>query len=495
MNQKSCKRLLLAAPRSGSGKTTITCALLQALLDRGLDPAGFKCGPDYIDPMFHKQVLGIESRNLDSFFAGAEGIRETLSGCPKEYAVIEGVMGLYDGTDVKSTAGSAYEIAALTQTPIILIMDASGIGRSVISLIKGVLADDDKGLIRGLILNRISKGFYEKLRPVLEEEIGVLRADVTLLGYMPKQADIALPARHLGLLLPTEIADIRERIRSAAACLKEGADLDALLRIMEEAPLLGRDQKTEDRSREGKDRAGVGAGTGEGIGEDVGEDTGEGSGKTLTLAVARDEAFCFYYPENLELFAKKGVRIRCFSPLRDEALPKEADGILLGGGYPELYLKELCQNKSMRRSIREAIEQGIPSLAECGGFMYLHSTITDKEGKAYEMVGAVDGDCSFAGHLVRFGYLQIESVGSGQEKNPLLESMIGMRGHEFHYYESTDSGNALVAAKPDHSGQRPCIIAAKNGVWGYPHFYYPSDPAFAACFIKRMKEVFDGKQQ
>ena len=278
MQKIDCKRILLAAPRSGSGKTTITCALLQALLDRGLDPAGFKCGPDYIDPMFHKQVLGIESRNLDTFFAGPEGIRDILSGCKKEYALIEGVMGLYDGLDVTSPAGSAYEIAALTDTPIVLIMDASGIGRSVISLIKGMLADDTRGLIRGLILNRISAAFYEKLRPVLETEIGAVRPEVELLGYFPKQADIAISSRHLGLLLPGEITDIRERIKKAAAALEEGVDLQALLRIMDASAGLENKEQTKEPGKEIERMAGE----------------GERKGKMLTLAVARDEAFCFY---------------------------------------------------------------------------------------------------------------------------------------------------------------------------------------------------------
>ena len=480
MQKIDCKRILLAAPRSGSGKTTITCALLQAFLDRGLDPAGFKCGPDYIDPMFHKQVLGIESRNLDTFFAGQEGIRDILSGCKKEYALIEGVMGLYDGLDVTSPAGSAYEIAALTDTPIILIMDASGIGRSVISLIKGMLADDTRGLIRGLILNRISAAFYEKLRPVLETEIGAVRPEVELLGYFPKQADIAISSRHLGLLLPGEITDIRERIKKAAAALEEGVNLQALLRITDASAGEENKEQTKEPGKESVETAGE----------------GDRKGKMLTLAVARDEAFCFYYPENLELFAAEGVRIKYFSPLHDQTLPEEADGFLLGGGYPELYLEKLSQNGSMLLSIKAAIECGIPSLAECGGFMYLHKTITDKEGIAYEMVGAVDGDCSFAGHLVRFGYLQIESADPGQkEKNPLAASLIGMKGHEFHYFESTNCGSALVAAKPDHSKKRGCIIAKGDGIWGFPHFYYPSDPAFVKCFIKRMKEVCDGKQQ
>ncbi len=498
MSKIDCKRVMLAAPRSGSGKTTITCALLQALTDRGLDPAGFKCGPDYIDPMFHKGVLGIESRNLDTFFAGVEGIRHILSDCQKNYAVIEGVMGLYDGMDVASLAGSGYEIAALSDTPIILIVDASGIGRSVISLIRGMLADDTEGLIRGLILNRISKSFYEKLQPVLKAEIKAMREDVTLLGYFPKQSDIAITSRHLGLLLPGEIADIRERIRRAAALLEEGVDLASLVRIMDESTEQGSTAPSENAEPEVACPKTIGRVTtgNEPVGKEINKSLSVVDAAPLTLAVAYDEAFCFYYPDNLKLFEKNGVRIQYFSPLYDKELPREADGILLGGGYPENYLEKLSQNSSMRSSIKKAIEKGIPSLAECGGFMYLHRTITDKEGRAYEMVGTIEGDCRWAGHLVRFGYLQIEAPSPGQEtKNPLAQSLIGMRGHEFHYYESTNSGNALVAAKPDHSGQRECIIAESNGIWGFPHFYYPSHPAFAKAFIKEMKEVCHGKQQ
>ncbi|MBR4759308.1 MAG: cobyrinate a,c-diamide synthase [Lachnospiraceae bacterium] len=492
MDHTRKNRIMLSAPRSGSGKTTVTCALLKTLKDKGMDVAGFKCGPDYIDPLFHKKILGIESRNLDTFFAGEDGVGAILSAARQDYAVIEGVMGLYDGLDVGGTKGSAYEIADLTDTPIVLIVDASGVGRTVISLIKGMLLDDEKGLIRGLILNQITPHFYEKLKPVLEMELRSMREDVRLFGFFPKDPKISIKSRHLGLMLPEEVGDIKDKLEQAAKMLEDHVDVNGLISLMQEAGEK-EDASVTEKAQEAENPERIHV---------------ISSGPNLTLAVAYDEAFCFYYKDNLELFEKLGVTIRYFSPLHDKSLPEGIDGILLGGGYPENYAEKLSANASMRAAIRKAIEDGIPSLAECGGFMYLHKSVTDREGRSYEMAGACDGACSFAGHLVRFGYLEVAAVNELQKavmtanqvmryndgnENEILESMVGLRGHEFHYYESSDNGDALRVWKPDHSMLRNAMICKNNGIWGFPHFYYPSAPRFAENFVLRMKEVSYGK--
>ena len=206
------KRIMLSAPKSGSGKTTLTCALLEVLKRRELSPLSFKCGPDYIDPLFHRQVLGIESYNLDTFFSGRQGVCEALADCGEKYVVAEGVMGLYDGMDASGLMGSCYEIAGAAGIPTVLVVDASKVGRTVISLIKGVLMDDEEHLIKGIILNRISEGFYESLKPVLEEELLKTGRAVSLLGYFPKREELFISSRHLGLYLPEEIAEYGRRI-------------------------------------------------------------------------------------------------------------------------------------------------------------------------------------------------------------------------------------------------------------------------------------------
>ena len=480
------KRIMIAAPRSGSGKTTITCALLETLKERGLDPVSFKVGPDYIDPMFHKKILGIDSRNLDIYFSESDGIRNIMSDIGDRFAVIEGVMGLYDGTNVDGTYGSSYEVAAVVQAPIVLVVDASGVGRTIISLIKGMILDDINHLIKGIILNKINENFYEKLKPVLEEELMKVREDIKLLGFFPKNLSVSIDSRHLGLKLPNEIDDIKEKIYVAAETLEKNVDIPSLISIMSGADVV----KLGDTEDENYFR-------------DKASDEKEASYKNiqgLTLAVAMDEAFCFYYKDNLELFEKYGVRLKFFSPLGDEKLPDGCDGILLGGGYPENYLENLSQNKNMLASIKNALDRGIPSLAECGGFMYLHKRVTDKTGKSFEMVGSIDGECHYTGHLVRFGYMEIEAFNQPSEelynsrnKDALPESLVGMRGHEFHYFDSSMNGDLFVASKPNKEKKWNCMIMQNNGIWGFPHFYYNSNTEFIKLFIDRMKEVKNGK--
>ena len=460
-NGKKINRVMIAAMRSGSGKTTITCALLEVLRRRRLDPVSFKCGPDYIDPMFHERILGIESRNLDTYFAGISGVRRQVSGCSGRYAVIEGVMGLYDGAGIKDLAGSCYETAAAISCPVVLIVDAHGAGRTILSLIRGMLSDDTEHLIKGLIMNQISEGFYRTLKPVLEEELSAAGYEIRVLGGIPREEGILLESRHLGLKLPAEAERLREKIALAADLLETHVDIDSLLDLMRDAPPI----KTEP------------------------QEAGTGNESGLTLAVARDEAFCFYYRENLEMFEERGVKLRFFSPIRDRELPDDADGFLLGGGYPELFLPELSANHSMLASVKDAADRGMPSLAECGGFMYLHRTIGDTAGKRYDMAKVVDGECRYTGHLVRFGYMQLVSLRApAAGDDALYTSAVGMKGHEFHYYESTACGESFTARKPMRDTEWNCMIARENGLWGFPHFYYSSCPQFIDRFIEKMGE-------
>ncbi len=462
--KKNTARVMIAAAGSGSGKTLITCALLEVMRRRGMDMRAYKCGPDYIDPMFHRRVLGIESSNLDSFFSDRDEILDILGSHPDAHTVIEGVMGIYDGMDVSDTKGSCYEIAEITDTPVILVVDASGTGRTVISQIKGILADDRYGLIRGIILNRISGGFYEKLLPCLKKELKDEGYDrVEVLGGIPQTDGVGIESRHLGLKLPDEIEDIRGKIERFADAVERNCDTDGIIRLMESAP-----------------------------GYTCTEREKTGSAKELNsngpvIAVARDEAFCFYYEENIEALKRAGARIEYFSPIHDEKLPEGCRGILLGGGYPELYAEELSSNASMINAIREAVGSGMPSLAECGGFMYLHRTIKDKDNREYGLTGVIDGECTYTGHLVRFGYMQLKGT-DDRDIKAFGRSITGIKGHEFHYYDSTDNGTDAIAIKPGTGKTWECMIAGDNRLWGFPHLYYPSCEGLAEGFVKAASE-------
>ena len=463
--KKKIRRIMIAAPKSGSGKTTITCGLLQIFKENGEDVSSCKCGPDYIDPMFHREVLEVPSRNLDTFFTGEDGTRKLFLKERREgeLVVMEGVRGLYDGLGGIREEGSSYHLAKVTQTPIILVVDAKGMGRSVIPLIAGFLAYDKAHLIRGVIFNRMSAAYYEILKPLAEEELGI-----AVLGYFPENKDLQIAGRHLGLCMPGELEGLQEQIRMAAERLRETADISKLLQIAEEAELVedsGSERKQSDDTAEKPDT------------------TENGEAIHPRIAVARDEAFCFYYEENLRLLEQAGAEPVYFSPLHDNALPENIHGLLLGGGYPELYAGQLSENDAMRTAIREAVADGLPTVAECGGFLYLHTTLTDREGHSYPMAGVLPGKCFDTGHLVRFGYIELEETAGH-----FLPSGSRIRAHEFHYYDSEDNGADCIAAKPATGRNYPCIHVGENHWYGFPHLYYPSCPEFAKRFVEKAKK-------
>lgn len=455
-------RFMIAAPKSGSGKTMITCALLQLLKDSGKNVLSYKCGPDYIDPMFHKKVLGVPSKNLDTFFTDEKTtvqlfLDERADG---DFAVLEGVMGLYDGLGGIYEQGSSYHLAKVTQTPIILVVDAKGMGKSVLALIAGFLQYDTHHLIKGVLLNRMSKGYYDIIKPLIEKELSV-----KVVGYFPEQKDIGLSSRHLGLVMPDELADIKEQLDELAERLKKTIDLDMLLDIAVEAEEITKTTNTEQMQIQNQNN-------------------------TVNIAVAMDEAFCFYYEDNLRLLEKCGAKLQYFSPLHDTKLPDNCDALLLGGGYPELYAKELSENLSMRNSIKTAFKTGLPTVAECGGFMYLHTYIhniceedADAQNYVFGMTGALDSECHFKGKLVRFGYIELE-----EKHNNFLPTDEKIRAHEFHYYDSTDNGADCIATKPATGRSYDCVISHDNYWLGFPHLYYPSNPHFAESFVRKAYE-------
>ena len=473
---KKIRRIMIAAPKSGSGKTTITCGLLQIFKENGEDISSCKCGPDYIDPMFHRQVLGIPARNLDTFFTGEDGTRKLFlkDRRENEFVVMEGVMGLYDGLGGIREEGSSYHLARVTQTPVILVVDAKGIGKSVIPLIAGFLAYDKAHLIRGVIFNRMSAVYYEILKSLAEEELGI-----AVLGYFPENKDLQIASRHLGLCMPGELENLQEQIRMTTEKLRETVDISKLLQIAEEAESL-EDETTEEGAFPKKE-------CGEAAAKESRSTENDGAIRPR-IAVARDEAFCFYYEENLRLLEQAGAELVYFSPLHDRALTENVHGLLLGGGYPELYARQLRENNAMRTAIREAVTGGLPTVAECGGFLYLHTTLTDREGQSYPMAGVLPGKCFDTGKLVRFGYIELEETAGH-----FLPLGGRIRAHEFHYYDSEDNGADCTATKPTTGRNYPCIHVGENHWYGFPHLYYPSCPEFAERFVEKAKKFLHNR--
>lgn len=485
-------RVMIAAPKSGSGKTMTTCALLQALKDAGKQVVSCKCGPDFIDPMFHRKVIGVSSGNLDTFFTGEEETRRLFlkDKAEGDFAVLEGVMGLFDGLGGIREEGSSYHLAAVTKTPILLVADAKGMGCSVIPMLAGFLKYDTKQLIRGIILNRMSGAYYEILKPLIEAELSV-----PVLGYFPEDPQWHIDSRHLGLRMPDEIEDIRERLQLASVQLQKTVCVEQIVEIAGEAEELEAEaempgykkdlcEKAEASGREKElyEKAEM-PGRKKALYAELPE-----RGKALyeedtrpVIAVARDEAFCFYYKENLSLLEECGARIEYFSPLHDAGLPDHCSGLLIGGGYPELYAEALSRNTGMLSAIREALAKEMPVVAECGGFMYLHTWLADRAGKRYTMVGALPGICFDSGKLVRFGYVELQ-----EKKTNFLPEGERIKAHEFHYFDSEDNGVDCLAVKPVTGGSYPCVITTENSFMGFPHLYYPSNPVFAEEFVEKV---------
>ena len=450
-------RIMLAAPKSGSGKTLLTCGLLEVLRRRGLNPIACKCGPDYIDPMFHRYVLGIPGRNLDSFFLPTEGVREVLVDAVREeqagIAVLEGVMGYYDGLGGTETSASSWEIAEITDTPAILVLDCKGASLSAAAMASGFLHFRKKSHIAGVILNRVSSMYYERLAAAVEEASGL-----PVLGYLPESEEYHMESRHLGLFLPGEIDRLRERIGRLADQMEKSIAVERVLEVAGMLPLRIENkgkEKAENESMEAESIAKFPACQEQKVTSRV------------RIGVARDEAFCFYYQENFRLLEQMGAELVYFSPLRDKKIPDRVDGLLFGGGYPENYARELAKNTAMRESIRRSIAAGMPFLAECGGFLYLHRTLEGSDGKHWEMAGVYPFDAYRTNRLRRFGYVRL-LTSSGQE----------IHGHEFHYWESEDPGTNWEAVKPTGNRSWRCIHEKGGQIGGFPHLYYASCPDF-----------------
>ena len=491
-------RIMIAAEKSGGGKTLFTCALLSLLKERVQAVRAFKCGPDYIDPMFHRTVLEIPSRNLDSFFADGDTLRYLLGREVLEMekfpesriAVLEGVMGFYDGLGGVSEQSSAWEVADLTDTPVILLVDMKGRSLSALASIKGFLDYKEKSHVTGIVFNRLSPMLYPGLKERTERELGI-----RVFGYVPELKDLTLESRHLGLVMPEEIPGIREQLDLIKEKVRAGINLDG---IIEEA---GRAAEIEVKLPEavrqfcnvdcGKVLNNSAAQPIENIADakkicdsgnthEVKSTLSDRSVKKTVVAVAKDEAFCFYYEDNLDLLKKLGAEIQYFSPIHDRNLPEGTCAVYLGGGYPELHAKALSENISMRNAIRQAVMEEVPCIAECGGYLYLKDSIVDPDGVEWPMAGVLPGSSRDAGKLGRFGYITVTSKKEGL----LGPAGTEFRAHEFHHWDSEENGTDFAAKKPVGTRGWDCGYTTESFYAGFPHLYFYSNVKIAENFIK-----------
>ena len=444
-------RVLFAAPKSGSGKTLISSGIMRAFINSGKKVSAFKCGPDYIDPMFHR-VIGAKSGNLDTFFCDENTVRYLLNEGAEgsDITLIEGVMGYYDGLGGISVEASAYDVARVTKTPVILIADCKGTSVSVVAQIKGFVEYKAESYIKGVILNRISSMLYSEIKQLIENEIGV-----AVLGYVPEIKEFSLESRYLGLVMPHEIDGFKEKINTLADIISQTVDLDGIMKLGENAEDI-----------------------------EINSIPIPSVTKKVRIGVALDKAFCFYYQENLKLIEKMGGEIIYFSPLEDKKLPKGLNGIIFGGGYPELFAKELSANKSMLESVKNALSNKIVCIAECGGFMYLQNSIEDKDGISYPMVGYLNGNVFKTNKLNRFGYITLKA----NSDTIFGEAGTEMKGHEFHYWDSSENGNAFTAVKPNRNRSWQCVYADENIFAGFPHLHFYSNVKAILKFIEKCEE-------
>ena len=431
-------QFLLAAPRSGSGKTTMTCALLMALKRRGCAPCAFKSGPDYIDPMFHRAVLGVESRSLDLFFSAPETVRTLYARGAAGHgaAVCEGAMGFYDGLGGVSDRASAWHLADTLDLPVLLVVEPKGQSLTLAAELNGLVNFRTPSHIAGILLNNCTARMHALLAPMLEKETGL-----PVLGFLPKLPEAVIGSRHLGLYTAAEVENLQQKLALLADAAEEHIDWPRLLALCEkEPPALPVEPETPPAR--------------------------------VRIAVARDEAFCFTYAETLEAFRDAGAEVVFFSPLRDTALPENIGGLYLPGGYPELHARELSENTSLLREIKQKIESGLPTAAECGGFLYLGQSLTDAEGQSWPMAGVLPGEAKDAGRLVRFGYAAL----SADSDSMLFRAGESFPIHEFHHWDSTANGTALAAKKPVGGVAWRCGFVNEHFYAGFPHLYWAGTP-------------------
>ena len=483
------KSIIIASNSSGGGKTTFTLGLMKALKNRNLDVQGYKVGPDYIDPAFHKEVTKKSSRNLDSFLMGEEGvIRNYLEG-KGDVGIIEGVMGLYDGIGIEDKA-STYEISKLLgNMPIILVLSPKGQSGSICAEVEGFKNYRNANIV-GVVLNSVSEKYYKLLKYAIEEN-----CNVKVLGYLPKEEKISLSSRHLGLVQSMEILNLEEKLNICGKLIEEYVDLDVIIDKMYE--FKGEIKVITDALNSHVVKIQSNAVNSKFNELEVQNElkghvkTNEGEKKSLRMGVALDKAFSFYYKDNLEFLENLGEVIY-FSPIKDEALPENLDFLYIGGGYPEVFKEELENNYSMRSSIKKALEEGLKCYAECGGLMYLTKSIDGAE-----MVGFFNGNSGMTKMLQNFGYCKVKvnkkyfnkslglslnsynkNMDNTQEnsKKTMQEEYFEINAHEFHKSQvNLEDNKVYEVEKTQYDGEIikwQCGYIKGNTLAGYAHINF-----------------------
>ena len=459
------RSFLIAGPESGVGKTTVALSLMAALRKRGRAVQPFKCGPDFIDGGHHARACGRASRNLDGWMLSAEANCEIFrrGSAEADVCLVEGMMGLFDGVDGKSEAGSSAEIAKWLRLPVILVVDASSIARSAAALVHGFETFDSELKLAGVIFNRVAgPAHYRLLKDAL-----TARTRAVPLGYLPRDERIHIPERYLGLFTSGEDLLPDTSLSLLGELAENTIDLEKLLECATPTAATSWDARARD-ARPGDARL--------------------APANSIRLGVASDKAFCFYYQDNLDALREAGAEIVEFSPLADPSLPADLDGLYFGGGYPELFANQLAENGPMLTSIKRAAQAGLPIYAECGGLMYLGKKIVTKEGMSFPMAGVLPISVQMTDRLVKFGYTEVSFtsdclMGSAGKK---------ARGHSFHCSRIIDAGpiehvyrtrNSMTGCEEKEG------LRIKNVLASYIHLHFLSSPGMADSFVKSVQSA------
>jgi cobyrinic acid a,c-diamide synthase len=456
------KKLLIAGTRSGVGKTTIALGLMAALKKRGLKVQPFKVGPDYIDPGFHTLICSQNSYNLDSYFLGAAGVKKIFSkvSAQSDISIIEGVMGLFDGKGKDSVSSSA-EIAKTVKAPVVLIIDARKIAQSAAAEVYGYKNYDPDLKLKAVIINNVSSQHHYQL---LKDALKAKMPDLKVLGYLPKNQDLKLPERHLGLVPVAESKELKQYLEKLNPIIEKYLDLEGLLEIaaVENIPAV----KSEAQLKDLTDL----------FQADFQEKIRQNK---LKIAIAFDQAFNFYYQANLDLLKELGVEVIEVSPLNDAQLP-EVDAFYLGGGFPESFLAELEANKSFQASLKAKAKAGLPIYAECGGLMYLCNSIENLAGTKYKQAALIPAEIKMTSKLQEMGYREITAVSD----NLLLKEGDQARGHVFHYSQITNIA-AELERKYKYRDQLEGYSSFDNILASYVHLHFWSNPKLVENFLNR----------
>jgi cobyrinic acid a,c-diamide synthase len=494
------KRIVIAAPHSGSGKTTLTLGIMDALKRRGLRVAPFKVGPDFIDPGYHRLVTGTPSVNLDGWMCGLDFVRSTFAhhGAGRDIAVIEGVMGLFDGIDGVSEAGSTAEIAKTLSAPVLLVVDARSQARSAAALVHGFASFDPGVRVAGVIFNNVASANHER---ILREALAASAPEIALIGCLPKDPELAIPSRHLGLTTAEENPLSACFLDHLGQVIDRHLDLDAILSIagcgaelaLDElvlSPLRSRGEGSRQRDRGVLPPA---------------QTTplrlrsasplfhrGDSTVSLVQIAVARDAAFCFVYEDNLRLLREQGAELCSFSPLVDAALPAGVSGIYLPGGYPELFAAPLAANSALKDEICAAIESGMPVYAECGGFIYLTRGVAGA-GETHPFLGIFPVQTRMLQRRKALGYREVELLGDSVIGGPGTRA----RGHEFHYSEMEEMPAGVERLYRVSRKGSPLGLEGyryRNCLASYLHLHFGGSPEIAGHFVQQCKNFRNEEQ-